>query len=151
MASSYDIGSGRVNGFFTGGRPEIAHAVEEALRPVAGFGPFTVIDVPIVGTDNFDFMIEGVGNLVANQENANYGPNYHARTDTFDRVDLRQMRLNAAVAAAVTWAFADMDIDWRRQNREEIQSLIDQTDLGEQMATFGILDQWESGERGRQD
>jgi len=149
MASSYDIGSGRITGFFTGGRPEIAAAVERVLEPVRGLGPFTQIDAPIVGTDNYDFMMEGIGNLVGNHEPASYGPNYHAATDTFDKVDQRQLRLNAAVAAAVTLGFAEMDISWSRQSREQVQTLIDGTDLGDQMKTFGLWDGWTSGERGR--
>jgi carboxypeptidase Q len=149
MASSYDIGSGRINGFFTGGRPEMVKAVEQALIPVSGLGPFIQIDVPIVGTDNYDFMMEGIGNLVGNHESATYGPNYHAATDTFDKVDQRQLRLNAAVVAAVTWGFAEMDVDWPRQTRKQIQSLIDATDLGDQMKTFGMWESWKSGERGR--
>lgn len=151
MASSFDIGSGRITGFFTGGRPELFSAVERALEPIAGLGPFTNLDIPIVGTDNYDFMVEGVGNLVANQESANYGPNYHARSDTFDKVDLAQLRLNAAIAAAVVWGFAGMDVDWERQSRAEIQALIDSTDLCQQMKTFGVWDAWVSGERGRRD
>jgi len=149
MASSYDIGSGRINGFFTGGRPRLAAAVEQVLAPVDGLGPFTLIDVPIVGTDNYDFMMEGIGNLVGNHEAATYGPNYHAATDTFDKVDQRQLRLNAAIVAAVTWGFAQMDVDWQRQSRQEIQALIDATDLGEQMKTFGLWEPWISGQRGR--
>ena len=70
---------------------------------MASLGPFTHVNVPIVGTDNYDFMMQGVPNLVANQESANYGPNYHARSDEFGRADLRQLRLNAAIAAATTW------------------------------------------------
>jgi carboxypeptidase Q len=150
MASSYDIGSGRITGFFTGGRPQLAAAVDRALAPVSGLGPFTQIDAPIVGTDNYDFMMEGIGNLVGNHEPADYGPNYHAATDTFDKVDQRQLRLNAAIAAAVTWGFAGMDVDWARQSRQDIQALIDATDLGDQMKTFGMWDTWQSGERGRQ-
>lgn len=150
MASSYDIGSGRITGFFTGGRPELLAAVESALEPVAGLGPFVHLDIPIVGTDNFDFMMEGVANLVANQESATYGPNYHARTDTFDKVDPRQMRLNAAVAGALTYAFAEMDVSWRRHDRAAIQALIASTDLEHQMRTFGVWDNWVAGERGRQ-
>jgi len=149
MASSYDIGSGRITGFFTGGRPEIAAAVEQVLEPVRGLGPFTQIDVPIVGTDNYDFMMEGIGNLVGNQEPASYGPNYHAATDTFDKVDQRQLRLNAAIAAAVTLGFAEMDTAWTRHSREQVQALIDGTDLGAQMKVFGLLEGWESGRRGR--
>ena len=149
MASSYDIGSGRIGGFFTGGRPETHGVLERALAPVAGLGPFEHPDLPIVGTDNYDFMMQGVANLVANMESANYGPHYHARSDTFDKVDLEQLRLNAAIAAAVTWGFANDDVPWGRQTRAEIQQLVDSTDLGQQMKTWGLYSAWEKGERGR--
>jgi Zn-dependent M28 family amino/carboxypeptidase len=151
MASSYDIGSGRIEGFFTGGRPEVLPVLEAALAPVRFLGPFVHDDVPIVGTDNYDFMMEGIANLVASQASANYGPNYHAGTDTFDKVDLVRLRLNAAVAAAVTWGFANQEIPRHRQTRAEIQHLIDTTDLGEQMRTFGVWEGWEDGTRGRRE
>ncbi len=96
-------------------------------------------------------MMHGIGNLVASQESANYGPNYHARSDTFDKVDLKQLRLNAAIAAAVILGFADMDVDWGRQSRADIQHLVDTTDLGTDMKAFGYFADWESGERGRTD
>jgi hypothetical protein len=92
-----------------------------------------------------------VANLVANQESANYGPNYHAGTDTFDKVDLEQLRDNAAIAAAVTWAFAERDVDWERHSREEIQTLIDSTAAGDQMRAFGLWESWADGSRGRRD
>jgi carboxypeptidase Q len=149
MASSYDIGSGRITGFLTGGRPEILAAVESALVPVAGLGPFTNLDVPTAGTDHFDFMLQGIASLVADQESANYGPNYHARTDTFDKVNRNQIRLNAAIAAAVTYGFAEMEVTWGRQSREEISQLIASTDLDSQMRAFHIMEDWESGRRGR--
>lgn len=148
MASSYDIGSGRITGFFTNGRGELVAAVDRALEPVAGLGPFQQLNLPIVGTDNYDFMIQGVANLVANQESANYGPNYHARSDTYDKVDLRQLRLNAAIAAAVTYGFAQMDVAWGRQSLPEVQKLIESTSLGQQMRSFGLFELWEKGIRG---
>jgi hypothetical protein len=151
MAASFDIGSGRISGFFTNGRAELVEFLEKALAPVRGLGPFVNPNVPIVGTDNFDFMIQGVANLVGNQESSNYGPNYHAGTDTFDKVDLEQLRLNAAIAAAVTWSFAQEDVDWERHGRAEIQRLIDTTDLGDQMRTFGMLEDWDGRRRGRLD
>lgn len=149
MASSFDIGSGPIRGFFTGGRTAVLDAVVQALEPVAGLGPFRHFDVPLVGTDNFDFMMEGIGNLVAAQDSANYGPNYHARTDTFDKVDLQQMRINGAIAAAIGIGFANMDVGWHRQSRAEIEELVESTSLGQDMKTFGAWDKWESGERGR--
>ena len=67
------------------------------------------------------------------------------------KVDLTQLRLNAAIAAAVVWGFAEMDVDWGRWSRSEIQALIDSTSLGDEMKTFGLWESWESGERGRRD
>jgi hypothetical protein len=148
MASSYDIGTGRITGFFTGGRPELIPVLERALAPVAGLGPFAHIDIPIVGTDNYDFMMQGVPNLVANQESANYGPNYHARSDEFGRADLRQLRLNAAIAAAATWGFATLDLSLARHSARQVDSLVRNTDLAEQMRSFNVYDAWEAGRRG---
>ena len=144
-----DIGSGRTVGFFVNGRKELASAVDKALAPVAGLGPFTQVEEPIVGTDNYDFMLEGVANLVANQESANYGPNYHARSDTFDKVDLQQLRLNAAILAAATWGLAQADVAWGRQSRAEVEALVEGTTLKGQMVSFGLYDDWTSGRRGR--
>jgi hypothetical protein len=149
MAGSVDIGTGRITGFFTGGRQDVVEAVERALEPVRGLGPFTEVNLPIVGTDNFDFMMEGVPNLVANQESANYGPNYHAGSDTFDKADLVQLRTNAAIMAALVWYFANTDTVLPRSSRAQIEQLVRSTDLADQMRTFGILQDWESGARGR--
>ncbi|HJU88977.1 MAG TPA: M28 family peptidase [Gemmatimonadaceae bacterium] len=146
---TYDIGCGRVIGFFTGGRPEVAAATTRLLAPVTGIGPFTQIDIPIVGTDNFDFMMEGVANLVANQESAQYGPNYHARSDTFDKCDTREVKLNAASAAALVYGFAQDDQTLPRQTRAQVEELIRTTDLRDQMVTFNVWTDWEQGKRGR--
>jgi hypothetical protein len=149
MAASFDIGSGRIAGFFFNGRPEIVEALESSLAPVRGLGPFTHVGEPVVGTDNYDFMVQGVANLVANQESANYGPNYHARSDTFDKVDLRQLRLNAAIAAAVAYGFAQADVTWRRQTAAEVEKLVEGTSLKQQMMDFGFWEDWTNGTRGR--
>ena len=82
---------------------EDVKASERALAPIAGLGPFTNIDLPSFGTDHFDFLLQGVANLVANQAPANYGPNYHAASDTFDKVDpALGAAITRAMAAAVT-------------------------------------------------
>jgi hypothetical protein len=148
MASSYDIGTGRITGFFTGGRPEMIPVLDRAMVPVAGLGPFTHVDAPIVGTDNYDFMMQGVPNLVANQESANSGPNYHARSDEFGRADLRQLRLNAAIAAATTWGFATLDFSLPRGSALQVDSLVRNTDLGDQMKSFNVYEAWAAGKRG---
>lgn len=150
MAMSIDIGSGRINGFFTNGRGgELGPILDSALNPVGGMGPYSYLDEPIVGTDNFDFIISGVANLVASHESANYGLHYHAETDTFDKVDQRQLRLNAAIIAAVTMEFANSDITLPRHTRRQIKRLVEGTSLKDQMKTFGVYEAWKAGEQGR--
>jgi hypothetical protein len=124
-------------------------AVDQALEPVQDMGPFEQINVPVVGTDNYDFMMQGIGNLVANHDPYNYGPTYHAESDTFDKVDQQQLRKNAAIIAVLTLGFADMEVTWARQTRAEIQEMIDGTNLGKEMHTFGLMPSWEDGSRGR--
>jgi len=125
--------------------------VDDYLAPVAGLGPFEQHDIPLVGTDNFDFMMQGVPNLIAVQEDANYASNYHAQSDTFDKVDQQQLKLNSAIAAALVWGFANSQERLPRQTRDEIQGLIDGSDLEQQMRNFGVWEDWESGVRGRRD
>jgi Zn-dependent M28 family amino/carboxypeptidase len=151
VAASFDIGSGRTIGFYTGGRPDLVPLVESHLDPVAGLGPFQQIDAPVVGTDNFDFMIEGVPNLIAIQDDANYASNYHAESDTFDKVDHYQVRLNSAIVAAVIWGFANDTRRLPRQTHDEIEKLIEATNLEQQMRNFAVWDDWAAGVRGRHD
>lgn len=149
VAASFDIGTGAITGFFTNGREALIPMVDAFLRPVSGLGPFQQVNVPVVGTDNFDFMIEGVPNLIANQADANYASNYHAESDTFDKVDQRQLKLNSAIAAALVWGFANGTDRLPRQTHAEIAELIGSTDLEQQMRNFAVWEGWHSGERGR--
>jgi hypothetical protein len=151
VAASFDIGTGAITGFFTNGRAELVPTVDEYLRPVAGLGPFQQVNVPVVGTDNFDFMIQGVPNLIAIQADANYASNYHAQSDTFDKVDRQQLKLNSAIAAAMVWGFANGTARLPRQSHDEIAELIATTDLEKQMRNFAVWEGWASGQRGRHD
>lgn len=151
MALSVDIGSGAITGFFTNGRGDLVPVVDEVLRPVSGLGTFTQVNLPIVGTDNFDFMLQGVGNLVANHKPQLYGVNYHASSDTYDKVDLKQLKANSAIVAALTLGFANLDptqVTWKQQTRAEVQALFDKFDLEFTMRMFNVWEAWESGDRG---
>ncbi len=148
MTLTFDIGCGRINGFYTGGRPDVVAATARALSPVAGYGPFAQVDQPIVGTDNFDFMLAGVPNLVANQEAATYGPNYHARSDELGQCDLRQLRQNSQIAAAVVWDAANASARLPRQSPAEVAELFRRSDLAQQMVSMGVWDEYARGRRG---
>jgi hypothetical protein len=146
---TFDIGSGRTRGFFLNGREEMRKPVDEALAAAGLSAPEHVLEA-IDGTDNLDFLLSGVPNLVANQDAMPYVPDYHAESDTPDRVDESEARQNAAKAAAVIWGLANhAERPARRQSKAEIDRLIIDSRLDEQMKLFGQWDDWQAGRRGR--
>ena len=98
--------------------------MQEILKPFAGWGVTHQTTDAQTGTDHFDFMLEGVPTLVANQEVSNYLVNYHAASDTFDKVDIRELKLNAILAAVTVWGIADrVEPLGRRLSRAEIETM----------------------------
>jgi Zn-dependent M28 family amino/carboxypeptidase len=147
----HDIGDGKIVGYFSNGRPELDAPLKAILAPVAPWGADTPNDEALLGTDNFDFLLEGVPNLVANQETERYLADYHAESDTFDKVDAELARKNAAVAAVAVAGIANAPSPLgRRQSRAEIASVLEKARLNEQMKTYGLWDDWEAGKRGRE-
>ena len=152
MALSVDIGSGAINGFFTNGRAELLPIVQKVLAPVSALGDFSHVNAPIVGTDNFDFMLQGVPNLVANHMPQVYGQTYHATSDTYDKVDLRQLKINSAIIGALALGFANLPDDdaatLTQQNRTEVQKIFDEFNLEFTMRMFDVWEPWVNEERG---
>ncbi len=147
----FDTGSGRTTGYSLGGRPDIEAGVREILKPFTGWGADQLTADAQWGTDHFDFMLEGVPTLMANQEVSNYLVNYHAASDTFDKVDIRELKLNTVLAAVTAWGIADrLEPLGARLNRAEMEKMLKQTGLDEQMKTQGFWEGFQSGERGRQ-
>jgi Zn-dependent M28 family amino/carboxypeptidase len=144
----FDTGSGRTSGFSLGGREELRKIAEEALVPVAALGPFAHTNDAIDGTDNFDFVLAGVPNFVANQDAGPYTPDYHAESDTFEMVDGPAAQANAAIAAALVWRLAEAPERAARQNRSEVDALLVKTKLADQMKALGQWQPWLRGERG---
>jgi len=148
----HDIGDGRITGYYTNGRADIDDAVKAVLAPVAARGAAGIDEEAILGTDNFDFLLEGVPNLVANQETARYLADYHAESDTFDKVDPELARGNAAIAAVAVLGLANSPRRLGpRQSRAEVLRILDDDRwrLADQMKIYGIWPDWESGKRGR--
>ena len=147
----FDVGTGRTTGFFLNGREDLRRPLDHALAGIAGLeaadNPIDGID----GTDNFDFLLSGVPNLVANQDAAPYLPPYHAESDTVDRVNTRELRANTAIASSLVWWLAeDPERFGRRLSRDEVRKLITDTKLDTQMKAFGQWDDFQSGKRGVQ-
>lgn len=143
----FDIGSGRVNGFFLNGREDLRSVVDAALKPVNG--RFNNLPDGIDGTDNLDFLLAGVPNLVADQDAIPYLPDYHAESDVFENVDQANAKRNAMIASVLTWNLANSDLlPLKRQTRDEVDKLIHDTQLDEQMKGFDQWDRWKKGKLG---
>lgn len=146
----FDAGSGRVTGFSLGGRRDYEPALRAILKPLESWDISHDTYDADFGTDNFDFLLEGVPTLVANQEIADYLRNYHAASDTFDKVDFRKLKLNTVIAALTAWGIADrVEPFAKRLSRPEIEQTLKATGLGQQMKILGYWDAWQSGSRGR--
>src|SRR5581483_5790540 len=146
----FDSGSEKVSGFSLGGRRDIGDRFQEIAAPLRRLDATTMtFDAP-VGTDNFDFLLEGVPTLVVNQEAGNYLVNYHASSDAFDKVDLVNLKKMVAIAAGITTAIADSpERLGPRQSRAEVEKLLRDAEVEPQMKVFGMWPDWESGKRGR--
>jgi len=145
----FDEGIGRVTGYSLGGRRDIEAGVRDILKPVEAWGANRHTPDAFIGTDNFDFLIEGVPTLVANQEEANYIANYHASSDTFDKVDIRELKLHVALAGVTVFGIAERPTRLgKRQTRAEVEALMKETGLDQQMKTFGLWPMWKQGQRG---
>ena len=146
----FDSGVGRVTGYSLTGRGDIEQGVREILKPLESWDiSHHTLDGDI-GTDNWDFFLEGIPTLVAEQEEANYLPNYHAASDTFDKVDIRELKINTALAAVTAWGIADRaEPLGKRLSRVEMERLLKETHLDDKMKDMGYWEPWQNGTRGR--
>jgi carboxypeptidase Q len=145
-----DNGGGRITGFSLSGRKDVVDPLKDTLKSLAPLDVGRLSLSGTLGTDNVDFMLEGVPTLVADQEPANYMQNYHAASDTYDKVDLHQLAQNTAAVAAVAYEIADRTQPLgTRQSRAQIAQGLEETGLDKEMKIGGLWKAWESGQRGR--
>jgi carboxypeptidase Q len=147
----FDSGVGKVTGYALGGRKDIVAPVRAALEPIASLGVKDFTMDAGMDTDNFDFLIEGIPTLVANQDPANYMLNYHASSDTFDKVDMATLKRHSGIAAITAFAVADAEQRiGPRHSRAEIEQLLHDTGLDKEMQEAGFWPLWEKSARGRE-
>jgi len=147
----YDSGTGKTTGFSLGGRKDVYPIAKELIAPLA---QFEVKDLKVDmewGTDHFDFMLEGVPTFVADQQEANYLENYHAVSDTYDKVDFPQLKKHVAEAAALSFELANLNEKiGPRLTHDQIEQTMRDTNSVDMFKAFGLWDDWQSGKRGRQ-
>src|ERR1041384_2673007 len=141
----HDMGSGRVSGYSLGGRRELEGGLQQIMTPVDFLGANNHTTDAFFGTDHFDFQLEGIPTLVANQDTTDYVASYHAQSDDFDKVDLRELKNQTTVAAVTAYDIADRpDRFGRRQTRAEVERLMHDTRLDDQLKFLGLWSEWES-------
>jgi carboxypeptidase Q len=147
----YDSGTGKTTGFALGGRKDVYPMAKNLMAPLAQFDVKELKLDMEWGTDHFDFMLEGVPTFVAEQQEANYLENYHAVSDTYDKVDFPQLKKHVAEAAALTFELANLNERiGPRLTHDQIEQTIRETNSVQMFKEFGLWDDWQSGKRGRQ-
>ena len=147
----FDAGTGKTTGFSTGGRKDVATSAQALVAPLEQFGAGKLISSAESGTDHFDFMLEGVPTFVAEQEEANYLVNYHATSDTYDKVDFPQLKRHVAEGAFLSFALANApERVGPRLNREQIERSLHEVHFDDEMKAMGMWDEWATGKRGRE-
>jgi carboxypeptidase Q len=140
----FDTGTGPITGFSLGGRKELIDRMKSLTAPVRQLGVVEMTTDAFVGTDNLHLLLEGVPTLVSNHKEDNYLENYHASSDTFDKVNLARLKDHIVVAAATAFAIADDPQRLgKRQSVDEVEALIKETGLDEQIELFNLSADWE--------
>jgi hypothetical protein len=147
----YDSGIGKTTGYSDGGRKDVIATARRIIAPLQQFGVTEMKTDMEWGTDHFDFMLEGVPTFVADQEEANYLENYHAVSDTYDKVDFKQLKNHVAEAAEFSFALANLpEKIGPRFTRAQIDQSMRDTNSVEMLKAYGLWDDWQSGHLGRQ-
>ena len=149
---AWDDGNGRMTGFSLGGRKDVGEAVKRLIAPLQGYDATTLTYDVSSDTDHFDFLLEGVPTLYANQVEANYLINYHAVSDTFDKVDVPELKKLVAESAVTAFAIADAPQRLGpRLHRAQVEKILHDSRMEESMKLTGAWADWESGRRGRRE
>ena len=148
MKIAIDIGSGKINGFFLNGRPEMDAYLQKLLSPLDSLGLEHTEGV-IVGTDNYDFFAQGVPNIVGKHKVHNYCDDYHSESDTYDKVNKQNLKDNTALVGFLGLKLAnDEKLNFKRMPRKKIQTVINEQELKEGMKALRLWDGWTNGTRG---
>jgi len=147
----YDEGTGKTTGFSLGGRKDVLSTAKELITPLAQFDLKELKTNMESGQDHFDFMLEGVPTFVAEQQEANYLENYHAVSDTYDKVDFAQLKKHVAEAAALSIGLANLpEKIGPRLTHDQIEQTMRESNGIDLLKSEGSWDDWVSGKRGRQ-
>lgn len=144
-------GADRIGLYDLNGRKDIEAGFREATKPMESWRIRSYVDGgESILHDEFDFLLEGVPTIHANQHST------HVQVGPIDfpaelsQVDIQELKRNTAIAAVTAFGIAELSEPLGpRQSRAEIETLLKSSRLEGQMNTAGVWPLWESGQRGR--
>jgi len=143
-------GRSRMTGYSLNGRHDIETGLREAMKAIESLSAAHFSFEVGLGTDNLDFLAEGVPTLTAERIPFGNMMDSPPASVPHDLVEIADMKYNTAVAAVTAFGLAERaEPLGPRQSRAEIESLLKASGLADQMKVAGIWPLWESGRRGR--
>lgn len=150
-AVEFALGTGRVTGFSLSGRKEMLAPMRDALEPIQALGVKTLTMDARFSSGNLDYLLEGIPTIEASQEPSNYIPDSQSASDTFDKIDISELKREVAISAVTAYALADTSgrIGPRFSNTETLRLLME-TGLETKMKEQGYWPRWEQQDREHQ-
>jgi hypothetical protein len=140
----------RLAGYLLNGRPDLESGVREAMKPIESMGGEHFASHTFLGTDGFDFLLEGIPALTVFPVQDTVTLDSPAPISSLVKTNLADLKRNTAIVAVTAFGIAERSAPLGpRQSRAEIESLLKTWDLETQMKIAGLWPLWESGERGR--
>jgi len=142
-------GCKRITGYSTNGRHDLESGLREAKKPIESLDANLIDFRATTGTDDFDFLLEGVPTLSAYPLPPGSVDSTTSARDA-SKVEMENVKHNIAVVAVTAFGIAERTAPiGPRQSHAEIESLFVTLGLDTQMKTTEAWKQLESGERGR--
>jgi hypothetical protein len=140
----------RMTGYSLNGRYDIETGLRDVLKPIESLNAAHFSSEVGLGTDNLDFLVEGVPTLTAERIPFGYALDHRPASISPDQIEITDLKQNTAITAVTAFGIAERaEPLGPRQSRSEIGALLKTSGLEEQMKTEGLWPLWESGERGR--
>ena len=147
----FPSGCYRVSGYLLNGRPELEAGMRDAMKPIESLGGTHFVIGTTPGTDDFDFLLEGVPTVSAYPVLLPVWVDGLMPAPESGKTGLDDVKHNVAVVAVTAFGVAERtEPIGKRQSRAEIQILLERLGADVQMKAMGTWKEWESGERGRE-
>ena len=139
----HDMGGGPLVGYSTGGRRELLREIERLLGGLEQSSQLRHTAKAYFMSDNFTFVLRGVPSLFAVQETADYYSPYHSEADTFDKVDIEEVKESAVVAAMTMLGIAEAEERVaERLPAAEVTKWLQGQGLIRHLRFLGVWDDW---------